>query len=69
MLVSLQDDFRVCMHYGVFKKGDSVVCPVDSTGKFTEEVTDFVGQHVKVCACVRVCVRVTSIRCTTSVEH
>ena len=36
------------MQYGVFKKGDSVVCPVDSSGRFTKEVTDFAGQHVKV---------------------
>ena len=36
------------MQYGVFRKGDSVVCPVDSTGRFTKEVTDFAGQHVKV---------------------
>lgn len=43
-----EDDFRVCMGYGIFKKGDSVVCPVDASGLFTAEVTDFSGQYVKV---------------------
>ena len=43
-----EDDFRVCMSYGIFKKGDTVVCPVDSSGLFTAEVTDFKGQYVKV---------------------
>ena len=44
-----EDDFRVCLANGVFQKGDTVVCPVDATGKFTKEVTDFAGQYVKVC--------------------
>ena len=43
-----EDDFRVCQHYGIIKKGDSVVCPVDASGLFTEEVVDFKGQYVKV---------------------
>ena len=43
-----EDDFRVCQHYGIIKKGDSVVCPVDASGRFTEEVLDFKGQYVKV---------------------
>ena len=30
------------------RRGDTVVCPVDSSGLFTEEVTDFKGQYVKV---------------------
>ena len=38
----------MCLSNGVFHKGDAVVCPVDSTGCFTEEVTDFSGQYVKV---------------------
>ena len=42
------DDFRVCTHYGVIKRDDKVVCPVDETGCFTDEVTDFKGQYVKV---------------------
>ena len=44
----LQDDFRVCTHYGIIKRDEKVVCPVDETGCFTSEVTDFKGQYVKV---------------------
>ena len=43
-----EDDFRVCLRYNVFKKGDRVVCPVDASGRFTDEITDFKGQYVKV---------------------
>jgi len=42
-----EDDFRVSLHYGILKKGDTVVCPVDASGNFTDEVTDFKGQYVK----------------------
>jgi isoleucyl-tRNA synthetase len=42
-----EDDFRICLQYGIFKKGQSVVCPVDASGKFTSEVTDYQGQYVK----------------------
>lgn len=44
----LQDDYRVCMTNNVIKKGERLVCPVDDSGRFTAEVTDFAGQHVKV---------------------
>ena len=43
-----EDDFRVALQFGILKKGETVVCPVDSTGRFTAEVTDFKGQYVKV---------------------
>ena len=43
-----QDDFRVCTHYGIIKRDEKVVCPVDETGCFTSKVTDFKGQYVKV---------------------
>ena len=47
-----EDDLRVCQHYGIIEKGQMVVCPVDSTGRFTEEVVDFKGEYVKVgCIC------------------
>ena len=46
-----EDDLRTCLHYGVVIKGESVVCPVDYSGRFTDEVTDFKGQYVKVDAC------------------
>jgi isoleucyl-tRNA synthetase len=38
-----EDDFRVMKNNGV----DAVVCPVDFEGKFTEEVSDYVGVYVK----------------------
>ena len=43
-----EDDFRVSLHYGILKKGETVVCPVDASGIFTDEVVDFKGQYVKV---------------------
>ena len=36
------------MANGVIQKGGDLVCPVDDTGCFTKEVTDFAGQYVKV---------------------
>ncbi len=38
-----EDDYRVMRNAGIFAS----VCPVDMTGKFTSEVTDFDGMHVK----------------------
>ena len=29
-------------------QGEKVVCPVDASGKFTQEVTDYQGVYVKV---------------------
>ena len=43
-----EDDFRVALKYGILKKGETVVCPVDASGRFTDEVTDFKGKYVKV---------------------
>ncbi|XP_033114615.1 isoleucine--tRNA ligase, cytoplasmic-like [Anneissia japonica] len=40
------DDYRVCLEHGVITK-EMIVCPVDESGKFTQEVTDFAGQYVK----------------------
>lgn len=42
-----EDDFRVCTSFGIIEKGGALPCPVDADGRFTEEVTDFAGQHVK----------------------
>lgn len=42
-----EDDYRVCLAHGVIRKGTNVPCPVDSNGRFTPDVRDFVGQHVK----------------------
>ncbi|KAK3601599.1 hypothetical protein CHS0354_027846 [Potamilus streckersoni] len=42
-----EDDQRVCLHYGVITKDMDMICPVDASGKFTEEVHDFKGIYVK----------------------
>ena len=42
------DDHRVLLANGVIAAEEMPPCPIDDGGKFTEEVTDFVGQHVKV---------------------
>ena len=43
-----QDDYRVCLSHGVISKDMDMVCPVDPSGRFTDEVTHFKGQYVKV---------------------
>ncbi|CAM9666160.1 unnamed protein product, partial [Laminaria digitata] len=42
-----EDDYRVCMAFGVIDKGEDIPCPVDSNGLFTSEVTGYAGQNVK----------------------
>ena len=37
------------MANGVIAKGGELPCPVDSSGVFTDPVTDFKNQYVKVC--------------------
>uniref|UniRef100_A0A669BB44 Isoleucine--tRNA ligase, cytoplasmic n=1 Tax=Oreochromis niloticus TaxID=8128 RepID=A0A669BB44_ORENI len=41
------DDYRVCTEYKIIQKDQTPICPVDASGCFTSEVTDFVGQYVK----------------------
>uniref|UniRef100_A0A670J600 Isoleucine--tRNA ligase, cytoplasmic n=1 Tax=Podarcis muralis TaxID=64176 RepID=A0A670J600_PODMU len=41
------DDYRVCMDFNIIRKDSVPVCPVDASGCFTAEVTDFAGQYVK----------------------
>lgn len=43
-----EDDYRVCLNAGIISKGENIVCPVDDSGRFTSEVTDFAGQYIKV---------------------
>jgi isoleucyl-tRNA synthetase len=43
-----EDDYRVCLLAGVITKDMDIICPVDDSGCFSSEVTDFAGQHVKV---------------------
>ena len=42
-----EDDYRVCLANGIISKGEDLPCPVDANGRFTEEVTHFVGRAVK----------------------
>jgi isoleucyl-tRNA synthetase len=42
-----EDDHRVCLANGVVGKGEGLPCPVDLSGRFTDEVPDFAGVHVK----------------------
>lgn len=42
-----EDDYRVGQEHGVINSDRLPPNPVDETGKFTKEVPDFVGQHVK----------------------
>ncbi|CAG9820621.1 unnamed protein product [Phaedon cochleariae] len=42
-----EDDFRVCLAAGVITRDQESICPVDDSGRFTQPVKDFLGQHVK----------------------
>ncbi|KAL3138515.1 hypothetical protein ABBQ32_006299 [Trebouxia sp. C0010 RCD-2024] len=42
-----EDDYRVCCKFGIVQIGGESVCPVDASGNFTSEITDFAGQYVK----------------------
>ncbi|KIX03139.1 isoleucine-tRNA ligase [Rhinocladiella mackenziei CBS 650.93] len=42
-----EDDFRVGMENGIISHSRLPPNPVDDTGRFTKEVPDFAGQHVK----------------------
>ncbi|XP_039263025.2 isoleucine--tRNA ligase, cytoplasmic-like [Styela clava] len=41
------DDYRICTSNGIVAKDGLPVCPVDASGKFTDEVKDFAGVYVK----------------------
>eukprot|EP00049_Salpingoeca_infusionum_P007190 m.116932 g.116932 ORF g.116932 m.116932 type:complete len:1283 (-) comp13619_c0_seq1:6698-10546(-) len=41
-----EDDYRVCLAAGVIT-AEEVPCPVDASGKYTEEITDYVGTYIK----------------------
>ncbi|QLG74830.1 hypothetical protein HG535_0H01570 [Zygotorulaspora mrakii] len=42
-----EEDYNVCLEMGVISADGSIPNPVDDTGKFTSEVTDFAGKYVK----------------------
>ena len=43
-----EDDHRIAIANGVLRTDEMPPCPIDDSGKFTSEVSDFSGQHVKV---------------------
>ena len=43
-----EDDHRIALAYEVINTDEMPPCPVDDSGRFTSEVSDFVGQYVKV---------------------
>jgi tRNA synthetases class I (I, L, M and V) len=43
-----EDDHRIALAYEVIDIDEMPPCPIDDAGRFTNEVSDFVGQYVKV---------------------
>lgn len=43
-----EDDHRIGIREGIVKQEEIPPCPIDESGRFTNEVPDFEGQHVKV---------------------
>lgn len=42
------DDHRIAIANGIIRPDEMPPCPVDDAGRFTKEVYDFVGEHVKI---------------------
>ncbi|TNN15304.1 Isoleucine--tRNA ligase, cytoplasmic [Schistosoma japonicum] len=42
-----EDDFRVCLTNGIIRKDTPMICPVNSNGRFTDEIKEFAGMYVK----------------------
>ena len=42
-----EDDHRVAIAHEVIRPDELPTCPIDDVGRFTHEVPDFEGQHVK----------------------
>ncbi|ETN76085.1 isoleucine--tRNA ligase [Necator americanus] len=40
-------DYQICLENGVITKDMKIICPVDESGRFTKEVTDFANLYVK----------------------
>ena len=43
-----EDDHRIALAYEVVDIDEMPPCPIDDAARFTNEVSDFVGQYVKV---------------------
>ncbi|WCJ38044.1 Isoleucine--tRNA ligase cytoplasmic [Euphorbia peplus] len=42
-----EDDFRVCLQYGIINKDQNLTVPLDSRGCFTSKIPDFEGLSIK----------------------
>ncbi|KFG26465.1 isoleucyl-tRNA synthetase [Nematocida ausubeli] len=42
-----EEDYTAFVANGIIKENDEVVCPVDESGRYTEEVLDYAGRYVK----------------------
>ncbi|XP_058810713.1 isoleucine--tRNA ligase, cytoplasmic [Phymastichus coffea] len=42
-----EDDYRCCLKAGIITRDQESICPVDSCGRFTEPVKEFLGKYVK----------------------
>lgn len=42
-----EDDYRVCLKYGLITRDQTPVCPIDECGRFTEQIKHFSGKYVK----------------------
>ncbi|KJH52809.1 isoleucine--tRNA ligase [Dictyocaulus viviparus] len=40
-------DYQICLENGIITKDMKIICPVDESGRFTEEVSDYKGIYVK----------------------
>ncbi|RCN34873.1 isoleucine--tRNA ligase [Ancylostoma caninum] len=40
-------DYQICLENGIITKDMKIICPVDESGRFTQEVSDFAGVYVK----------------------
>ena len=43
-----EDDHRIAIANGILRADEMPPCPVDDSGRFTSQVRDFAGKHVKV---------------------
>jgi len=43
-----KDDYRISLRCEIITKDMTPMCPVDMSGRFTDPVSDFKGQYVKV---------------------
>jgi len=41
------DDYKATLAAGVITKGGPIPCPVDESGRFTAQVTDYAGRYIK----------------------